>query len=358
MTNEKVPMPSAVIAERVRQKTEPGERRDPYKVAQIYQGGAMRVALPAGAAMAQYQLFGETRPIDRFDGTSSGVPPWMYLLSGSRHAEGMSIPYDELSRGFIRLRNLLTVGRIVNLDLMNDAFREGYKALDYEAIMNHPTETHVYATSVSDGEVVDFQIGLHALREERGAHHENGEYVYFCHTAEDIAKAIAATTHLPFYGGRPLIVEEGLACVDGGISSAGRIPLKRAIGSGASHIFILSTEKSETTRTRGVKERFAAWWLWRYYPGVANYWAGHEEHLETMSLLNRESSDSQLPLIEVVRVDDKDIPSQTETRPEIIYQATEAGRLAMLKAFEPHSLPVNQDITMVTPEMLRDKRLG
>src|SRR4051795_2379295 len=97
---EYIPSPAELIAERVKSGTMPGERTDPYKVAQIYQGGAMRVALTAGAALAQRTIFGEAIPIDRFDGTSSGVPPWMYILAGSRHAEGVSIPYDELTKGF------------------------------------------------------------------------------------------------------------------------------------------------------------------------------------------------------------------------------------------------------------------
>lgn len=308
----------------------------------------MKVALPAGAAIAEYQLFGDSIPIDRFDGTSSGVPPWMYVMAGSRHAEGMSIPYDELSRGFIRLRNLLTKGKIVNLDLMNDAFREGHKSLDFEAIINHPTETHVYATAVNDGKVVDFQIGRQALDQDRGLHEQGDEYVYFCHTTEDVAKAIAATTHLPFYGGRPLPITEHVACVDGGISTAGRVPLRRAMASGASHILVFSTESSEDRVTKSKQEKFAAWWMKRHHPGIADYWAGHKEHKKTVAILANPDLAS-LPLIEVVRVPDEQIPSHTETRPEVIYKATMAGRAAMLKAFEPYGLPVNDSVSLIQP---------
>jgi len=352
MSEQQYPKPSEVMAQRAKNRSRPGERDDPYKVAQIYQGGAMKVALPAGAALAQRQLFGDSMPLDRFDGTSSGVPPWMYILAGKRHAEGMSIPYDELSRGFISLRNLLSKGRIVNLDLMNDAFRVGYKSLDFENIIHHPVETHVYATSVTDGKVVDFQIGREALNNERGLQTQGNGYVYFCHTAEDVAKAIAATTHLPFYGGRPVPITETIACVDGGISAAGRVPLRRAIASGASHVLVFTTEKVSVKRSKSVEEKFAAWWIRRHYPGIADYWVGHNEHLDTLNMLEEVQTDlATLPLIEVVRVPDEQIPSSKETRPQVLYKATLAGRAAMLAAFEPYNLDVGEIVEPLEPRI-------
>lgn len=361
MSETSIPKPTELIAERIKADSSPGARADSYKIAQIFQGGAMRVGLTAGAAMAERAIFGRSKPIDRFDGTSSGVPPWIYLLAGSREAEGCSIPYDELSQGFLGLRNIIKKRKAVDLELMMAAFRSGKKRMDFDQILSHPTETHVYATSINDAEVVDFRIGQQALDEEQGLHHQEDEYVYFCHSPSDVCKAIEASAHIPVYAGRPVAITDTVACVDGGVSAAGRVPLRRAIASGATHILVFWTDKTtESGYPKSQKEKFAAWWLKRHHPELAaNYWAGHSEHLATIDLIAQtEKSQQGLPLIEVIRVPDNQIPSSQETRPDIIYLSSLAGRAAVLKVFEPYGLPIDENIRLLSPESLRTQKLG
>jgi len=321
----------------------------------------MRVALADGAALAERALFGEAKPFERFDGGSSGIHPWMYLLAGSRHAEGGSIPYEELSKGFMSYWNLITKRKYVDLGLMMAAFREGQKSLDFDRILEHPTETHVYATSVSDARVVDFRIGRQALAEEQGLHYEDNEYIYFCHTKEDVCKALEATAHIPVYAGRPVAITDTIACVDGGLSAAGRVPLRRAISSGATHILVFWTDKiTEANYPRSNKEKFAAWWLRRHHPELAaNYWTGHEEHRRTIKMIEQAEENSPgLPMIEVVRVPDDKIPNSRETRSDKLYLATLAGMTAMLEAFAPHDLPVDESVNAILPRRRRARILG
>jgi predicted patatin/cPLA2 family phospholipase len=238
------------------------------------------------------------------------------------------------------------------MDLMNNAFRSGPKAFEFDNILNHPTETHVYARSVNDGRLVDFNIGQHSLDQEQGPHIENDEYVYFCHNPEDVLKAVAATTHLPFYGGPPVKVAKNLDCVDGGLSAAGRVPLRRAIDSGASHVFVFWTDERVSPDYRRDKyEKFAAWWLHRRHPGIGDYWLGDNEHRHTIRTINQiEQDGGKLPLVEIVRVPGHEIPSSTETDPKVIYRATLAGRMAMLKVFEPYNLPLDTTVNFPAPK--------
>lgn len=236
-----VPSAIEVVADRIKTGSQPDRRQDPYQLALIFQGGAMRGVISAGAANYLLTVMNESYPFDESHSTSSGSPVDAFFKAGSHW--GASIMYEELSHDFIALRNIITRGRFVDIGYMMRVFREGDKALDAPAVLEHPTESNIYAASAEDAKVINFKAGRNALEAASKIEEGNGEYIYNCQTPEDLFKALESTCTLPFWGGKPVELDGDLLAVDGGVSRAARIPLRRAVDAGATHILVLVTEK-------------------------------------------------------------------------------------------------------------------
>ncbi len=353
MAGVEVPSAKEVIAERIKNGSQPGFREDPYLVSLILQGGAMGGIYAAGAGLYLMSTFGETFPLDLSHTTSGGTASDSYLKSGNG-ADGTSIYYDELSRGFIGWSNILKRRRFIDLSLMINAMRSGPKQLDFNRLLAHPAESNFFATSVEDARIINFKIGQTALESTTELEFDGEMYICYCQTPEDILAAIEASCHLPFYAGPPVRIKNELLAVDGGVSRAARIPLNMAINDGCSHILIFASEKKydEHEYRISLEEKVAALAIRQKYPALAeHYWEGHNAHQDTLSLL-REIEDGEIhhPKVDIIWADDQFVPKQRETNPRNLYLAAVAGRQAAAKAFEEFNLIEDPAIKLRPPK--------
>lgn len=348
---EKLPLPSELMAERIKSDSRPGNRNDDFKLGLIFQGGTMRGIVSAGLGVGIESRIGDCEPFDCTDDTSAATYHWSFMAS-RRGVEGTSIYYEELAKNFIAIRNFKRLGKIINLSILIDTVSEGPKALDFDRLINHPTETNFYATSVLDAKPVKFRIGESAINSEASATDES--YTYPCKTKEEVLLSLEASAHLPWYAGQPVMLAEEMLLVDGGIS-AGRVPLSEAIAAGCTHILVLATDKSDLVSKykRDYREKFAARMIRDQFPTLAqHYWRGHDYHHQVLKLLDNPPDQSQTPVIEVVRAPNRSIPSSLETNPLKLYLAAKAGEWAVDNAFKAFGLKRDPRITVRPPRKL------
>jgi predicted patatin/cPLA2 family phospholipase len=344
---EVLPSPIELVADRIKQDSQPLHRDDPYRVALILQGGAMRGAISSGAGVGFEALMGDTEPFDQNDSTSAGSF-CMGALMSRKAVECASVYYEELREGFIRLRQMGR-GRVVDLSLLVNAVTEGEKVFDFDRILNSPVETHIYATSVHDAKKVKFTMGKKALEAESTEDDEG--HTVPCKTKEDMAIALEATAHLTWYAGQP-VAFNNMLLMDGGIT-AGRLPIQESIADRCTHIVVVSTDRQTNPELykRKLEEKLAVRAIRKQYPHLAQrYWTGIDRHIEALHLLQEAEGDEiTLPRIDVIKADGAFIPKSMETNPQKLYVAAKAGEEAVLKAFKPYGLKRKLDSTVRLP---------
>ncbi len=155
--------------------------------------GGMRGTCGAGAMVALHEL-GLADAFDTVVGVSTGGPIGAYFLSGRDQAiQGASLYYTVCATpAFINLRRLR---RVMDLDVLLAAMRQGSKAIDVDAICQSPTAFWVGATRTD---------GTPDLMNAKKA-------------KPDIFAAIQASMTIPGVSGGPVFVD-GQAYYDGGLN--------------------------------------------------------------------------------------------------------------------------------------------
>lgn len=155
--------------------------------------GGMRGTYGAGAMVALHAL-GLAEAFDTVVGISTGGPIGAYFLSGRAQAiQGASLYYTVCATpAFINLRR---IRRVMDLDVLLAAMRQGPKAIDVVAIRSSSTAFWV-GTTKTDGTPV--------LIDAKRA-------------SPDIFAAIQASMTIPGVSGGPVLVD-GQAFFDGGLN--------------------------------------------------------------------------------------------------------------------------------------------
>ena len=306
----------------------------------------MRGVVSAGSGLALQSHLQETMPFDRSDDTSAGTYHWCYFVSGNG-TEATSVYYEDLTRGFISLKNIARKRRLVDLSVLTRTVSEGPKAIDFDRVISSEAEAYFYATSASDARKIRLHVGKAALGREQEL--DEDSITFHCQDKEDILTAMEGSAHLPWYAGPPVRLGDDLFLVDGGLS-AGRVPLHEAIDAGCTHVLVLATDKSPFPdhHRRSNREKLAARFVSKEFPELAQrYWDGHDYHLEVLEALATNNTGGVI--VDVVRPDERYIPSQIETNPKKLFYAAKAGEAAMLEALKPFGLKRNPWLAVRAP---------
>jgi predicted patatin/cPLA2 family phospholipase len=204
-----------LIRARVRNKSKPGQRQDPHRIALAIEGGGLRGVVTAGMLLGMEQL--EVK--DAFDvvyGASAGSTNAAFYLA-TQGAFGITCYLDQLpNRTFISFyRNL--VGRpVVNLDYLYRTVIIENVPLDWQAVVSSPIPLRVLATSVSGACTEIFR-----------------EFS----SREDLAAALHASASVPFLAHPTPFIYRERRYWDGGLLDL--FGIRTAIAENNSHILVL-----------------------------------------------------------------------------------------------------------------------
>ncbi|WP_327085585.1 patatin-like phospholipase family protein [Nonomuraea sp. NBC_01738] len=211
-----------VLADRVRGRSRPGERRDGHRVALAIEGGGMRGTVSAGMALALHDN-GMMPAFDAIYGASAGAITGAWLLSGTpERLTGWAEPL--YARAMIRPSNLLRGRPMVDVrNLVEHLYREVTR-MDFDAVLANAVEYHPLATDVRTGRSTDLRPHLT--------------------DAADLRLALRASAALPFLAGPPVELA-GRLYYDAGLAES--IPYRTALAQGASHVLVLRSRPAPRT---------------------------------------------------------------------------------------------------------------
>jgi predicted patatin/cPLA2 family phospholipase len=215
-----------VLAARRQQGSLPGERRDPHRVAIVFEGGGMRGVVSAAMGAAIERL-GLTPCFDLVVGSSAGAINGAGLLGGVA-ANGPALYCGPLaSRRFINPARLL-VGR----PALDVRFVLAHAALDLEgdrleSTVERALQLHCVAVDVDTAQPVTF-AGVQ--------------------TRQELWDMLLATTRMPWVGGGPMSIA-GRRYIDGALAAS--IPLAAALEASSTHVLVLQTRPFGVPRSTG-----------------------------------------------------------------------------------------------------------
>jgi predicted patatin/cPLA2 family phospholipase len=251
------------VAELLRRRREdrsaPGARRDPHRLALVLEGGGMRGVVSAGMAAALERL-GLTPSFDLVVGSSAGALNGAGLLAGVAGAGPGVYAGPLASREFINPARLL-VGRAA-MDV-GFVLRHASDDVDddrHERTIASAAPLHCVAVDVETASAVTF-TGMR--------------------TREELERVLLATTRMPLFGGSPVAID-GRRFIDGALVAS--IPLEAALAAGATHVLVLQTRPHGVPRSTGsrVADRLIERHLRRLNPALVELW---RERLPSYELL-------------------------------------------------------------------------
>jgi predicted patatin/cPLA2 family phospholipase len=218
---------SDLLRERERTGSTPGERRDPYRVALVVEGGGMRGVVSAGMASALERL-GLTRCFDLVVGSSAGAINGAALIAGVARHGAATYSGPLASRAFVNPARVLRGQPVIDVNYALTYTSAEVDAARHERVLKNPIALHCVAVDVETARCVDFS----GMRSK-----------------DELRDVLLASTRMPWAGGPPVEIA-GRRYIDGGIGSA--IPVAEAIAAGATHVLALQT------RPHGVPRRSAS----------------------------------------------------------------------------------------------------
>jgi predicted patatin/cPLA2 family phospholipase len=212
---------AAVLRERARSQSRPGERTDPHRVALVVEGGGMRGIISV-AMCATLQSHGLLPAFDLVTGTSSGALNAAALLA--EVADASTVDYVEgfANRKFINPGRLLLGRPVIDVNYVLDYTSDRLDADRHVRTLENPVKLHCVATDIADC----------APRRFTGMR-----------TYDELRSVLLASSRLPWIGGDP-IEYEGRSLLDGGISEP--VALPTALDAGATHVLVLLTRPEGT----------------------------------------------------------------------------------------------------------------
>lgn len=322
MSQFESPSTFEVIAERVLTNSQPGNRKDPYKVGAVIEGGVMRTIISAGQAVG-LQALGAHHAVDSFYGVSGGAYVAAHLQSEQTPQGTRMIIEDLTSREFIDFVRVFKGLPIVDVRYLTHNVLVNIKPLNWRSIVDASSELHIFAANALTGEGVDFNQ-------------------FSCQ--EDVLEALYVTGKMPIVTGAPYNYETQLLM--DGVASTGGIPLQEAIDDGCTHILSMLTKpQAKALKVRPVTDRIAAAVLRRQgYPILADKFIQiAQKYNETIELIERSNGYIKRPSGEDIRIDvlrAKDVISRVEKRVKVLERAAQNSYQDTLKTFRNFNLPL------------------
>ncbi len=211
----------ALLRERARADSRPGNRDDDARLGLVIEGGAMRGVVSAGMLRALEQL----HLLDAFDavyGSSAGAVNGAYFIA-SQITSCISLYFEDINNArFISLGRFVTRRPVMSLDYLLDEVMVRRKTLDWQAILDSPVELKVAASSLED-------LRVHLLAGFRDREH--------------LFAALRASASIPLLGGPPSEVD-GELYLDALLYEP--IPYRSAVQDGCTHVLVLLTRSDGT----------------------------------------------------------------------------------------------------------------
>ena len=216
-----------LLRQRFLSSSKPGERRDPFKLGLVVEGGGMRGCVSGGAL----QAFADLGLLPLFDatyGSSAGAINLSYFLSEQR--DGVQIYHNYIANEeFIDIRRLFSrrygQSPALNLDMLLHDVMENHFPLDWDRVINSKVPLKVVASS------------LDTLRPE---------LLHSFSDKEDLRNSLRASATVPEVAGGP-VEHRGHRFVDAAVFEA--VPFRSAVADGCTHILVLCTRPPPALKT-------------------------------------------------------------------------------------------------------------
>jgi predicted patatin/cPLA2 family phospholipase len=219
MLASSVPTAAELIRLRLDQNSVRAERRDPYHLALVIEGGGMR-GVVAGGMVTAIQELGLTACFDTIHGSSAGACAGAYLMTDQARL-GTSIFYEDINNSKVTNPRRLWRGMpIMDTGFITDNVMRTTKRLDVEKIVKSVDLLHIIATTTK-------------AREEHYSRYEG---------PDEFFAILRGTITMPIVGGKSVNVR-GQELVDGGMVQ--QIPFRSAVERGATHVLILLTRRDQ-----------------------------------------------------------------------------------------------------------------
>ena len=209
------------MIERARVNSKRGKRADTFHLSLVVECGGMR-SVAVGGFM---QVLSELKLCDSFDtihGSSSGACAAAYFLTQQINQGSMICRDDICTRQVVNPFRFFSQPCMVDTDYIVDEIISHKRRLDVDKIIREPNVLNIVTTSVEDGSPVV---------------HKNFQ------TKDQLFQALRATLRVPGPF-EPGIEIKGRRHLDGGLVAP--IPLFSPIDSGATHILVLCTHRSQS----------------------------------------------------------------------------------------------------------------
>jgi predicted patatin/cPLA2 family phospholipase len=200
-----------------------GNRRDPYHVALVIEGGGMRGVVSGGmvSALEERSLL---QCFDSVHGSSAGACAGAYFIAGQARL-GTRIFYEDINNNsFINLKRAALFRPIMNTNFLIDQIMRYKKRLDVDRIISTSGRLNIVTTEINSGRAYVYN----AFRDEK----------YFF-------EILKASITVPVIAGSPVMVD-GINLVDGALAQQVAIP--SAVAMGATHILVLMSRGESRTR--------------------------------------------------------------------------------------------------------------
>jgi predicted patatin/cPLA2 family phospholipase len=303
-----------VLQERRRERSEPGARSDPYRVAVVLEGGGMRGVVSAGmtAALERLEL---TRCFDLVFGSSAGALNAAALLAGVARPASAMYHTVLASRRFVNPVRLLFGRPALDVRFVLAHAAGDLDAERHERTISSPIPLHTVALDVDSARSVEF-TGMR--------------------TKEELWQVLLATTRMPWIGGDPVPID-GHRYIDGALTCP--IPVGHAIAAGATHVLVLQTRPYGVPRSAGgrVGERLIARHLRGLNPALVPLWHGrvraYEDLVEDIQRRSEEPNGDGPHVLGLRPPAGTPVVTQLERRPDVLERAARGAEQLVEQTF-------------------------
>jgi predicted patatin/cPLA2 family phospholipase len=241
-----------LIRHRAKERSVPGARDDPYRLALAIEGGGSRGTYSSGMAV-ELERRGLVPAFDDVYGSSMGAITGAWLLSGRAEHGASFWWHPDVMPNVIRPRAALRRKPVVDLEFLMEQVYQRWAELDFVAVLANPVRLHPMATDADSGEAVDLAPDLR--------------------DAESLKLALRGSAGLPMLAG-PLVRLGERRLLDGGLAEA--IPYRSALRDGCTHVLVLRTRRADerAAAPARVEEVAVSAFLRRTAPATVATWRG------------------------------------------------------------------------------------
>jgi predicted acylesterase/phospholipase RssA len=206
------------LAARRRAGSQPGARRDGFRIALAIEGGGMRGVISAGMALELAEL-DLVSAFDAVYGASAGAITGAWLLSRPEGLLGWAEP--AYAKTLIRRSALLRGRAVVDIRALIEDLYQTTFPMDFAAVLANPIELHPLATDAATGRSTDLRP--------------------FIATPAELRLALRASAAMPLLAGPP-VEFAGRRFYDAGVSES--VPYRTALAQGATHVLVLRSRRA------------------------------------------------------------------------------------------------------------------